>query len=81
MRLLTIDQAAEIMAAHPVTIRRLVDAHMLDAVDLHHGTGKKRSLRITDDTIARYIRQGAIAQAREKAKAKDWIIERRREGA
>lgn len=80
-RLLTIADVADLLSVNRVTVTRLVDAGLLDAVDLSQGTRGKRTLRIHEESLERYLHACGM-EAREKrtrAKACDaYRIERRR---
>ena len=82
MRLLTIEQAAEMLAVHPNTVRGMLAK--LGAVDLKGGRGKNRLSRIPEEGITAYLRTCAIrtpAQLRELAPAPTtatFRLERRR---
>lgn len=75
MRLLTIEQTAEMLSVHPNTIRSMLEK--LGAVDLSQG-GKKRLLRIPESNIERYIRDCTITRPERRTTAREWLIERRR---
>lgn len=77
MKLLTIEQAAELLSVSTTTIRTMLE--QLGAVDLAQGKSKKRIIRIPEASMDKYIRECAICQAKPvKASAKTWYIERRR---
>lgn len=80
-RLLTLTEVAEMLSVNRLTVTRLIDRGLLDAVDLSQGTRGKRTLRIQEDSLERYM-HACIVQARPvdtRAKACDaYRIERRR---
>lgn len=80
-RLLTLAEVAEMLSVNRLTVTRLIDRGLLDAVDLSQGTRGKRTLRIHEDSLERYLHACGI-QARpvhKRAKACDaYRIERRR---
>lgn len=78
MRLLTIEQAAEVLAVHPNTVRSLLPK--IGAVDLSQG-GKKRLLCIPESNLERYVRDCTITRPERRTTAREWHIERRRERA
>lgn len=80
-RLLTLAEVAELLSVNRVTVIRLVDAGLLDAVDLSQGTRGKRTLRIHEDSLQRYLHACGINARPERTRAKAcdaYRIERRR---
>ncbi len=75
MRLLTIEQTAEMLSVSVTTVRTLLDK--IGAVDLSQG-GKKRLLRIPEANLERYIRDCTINGTEKRTAVTDWRIERRR---
>ena len=79
-RLLTLTEVAEMLSVNRLTVTRLIDRGLLDAVDLSQGTRGKRTLRIHEDSLEGYLHACGI-QARPvhtRAKVCDaYRIERR----
>lgn len=59
MKLLTINEAAEMLGVSRQTVWLMADR--LGAVDLKHGEGERRLLRIPEDSLKRYINAGTIS--------------------
>lgn len=64
MKLLTIRETAEILKVSRQYV--WMNAERLGAVDLKHGEGKRRTLRIPEDSLRRYINAGAIGTDTER---------------
>ena len=62
MKLLTIEQTAEILNVHPDTVRRMLPR--LDAKDLTQGTKGKRIIRIPETALNKYLRDCTITERR-----------------
>lgn len=63
MKLLTITEAAEILGVSRQYV--WLNAERLGAVDLKHGNGKRRTLRIPEDSLRRYINAGTLQKKGE----------------
>ena len=75
---LTIAQTAEKLGVHENTVRRMLP--MLRATDLTHGRGKRRMIRIPEDAVEEYLREGLILppDTTKPARPTTYHFERRR---
>lgn len=64
MRYLTIADTAKALSVHPSTVRRMLPE--LGAVDLTQGKGGKRTIRIPEAGIERYLRECMILREEVK---------------
>lgn len=78
--LLTIQAVAERMNVHPNTVRRMLPR--LGAVDISAPGAGRRTLRIPEASLERFIRQGEVVDVGQdrRAAAADWRIPRKRPG-
>lgn len=70
MKLYTIAEAAEALGVSDDTVRRLVDRYKIEAVDLARGAGRRRTIRITQTALDRFLRESVmIKPARRRRSA------------
>jgi len=78
--LLTIKEVGSRLGVHENTVRRMLPA--LGAVDIARPGAGRRTLRIPEASLERFIRQGEVVDVGQdrRAAAADWRIPRKRPG-